>query len=179
MWFIVDYFNDYYVITNRRIVRHDAVFLIYENQLEAPLERIQDITTRGSIFAKIFNYAYLDIRTAGVGSIPFDMIPDPEEVLAKIRELQGQMKAGSKAEQIENLRNQVIKALKMRLTPSIPSRVLPVTHGGYAAADARSADCQDDYRALPPCVALVEIGTRKDRNGSTAFAPQALARTGA
>lgn len=127
VWFIVDYFNDYYVITNRRIVRHDAVFLIYENQLEAPLERIQDFSSRGSIFAKIFNYAYLDIRTAGVGSIPFDMIPDPEEVMAKIRELQGQMKAGSKAEQIENLRNQVIKALKMRLTPSIPTRVLPVT----------------------------------------------------
>lgn len=127
VWFTVDYFNDYYVITNRRIVRHDAVFLIYENQLEAPLERIQDFSSRGSIFAKIFNYAYLDIRTAGVGSIPFDMIPDPEEVMAKIRELQGQMKAGSKAEQFENLRNQVIKALKMRLTPSIPTRVLPVT----------------------------------------------------
>jgi CRP-like cAMP-binding protein len=127
IWFIIDYFNDYYVITNRRVVRHDAVLLIYENQLEASLERIQDITTRGSLFAKIFNYAHLDIRTAGVGSIAFDMVQDPEEVEAKIRELQGQMKAGSKAEQIENLRNQVIKALKMRLTPSIPSRVLPVT----------------------------------------------------
>ena len=126
VWFIVDYFNDYYVITNRRVLRHDKVLLIYENQLEAPLERIQDTTTRGSIFAKIFNYAYLDIRTAGVGSIPFDMVPNPDEVLIKIRELQGQMKAGSKAEQIENLRNQVIKNLKMRLTPSIPSRVLPV-----------------------------------------------------
>ncbi len=127
IWFTIDYFNDYYVITSRRVVRHDAVLLIYENQLEASLERIQDITTRGSIFAKIFNYAYLDIRTAGVGSIAFDMVQDPEEVEAKIRELQGQMKAGSKAEQIENLRNQVIKALKMRLTPSIPSRVLPST----------------------------------------------------
>ena len=179
VWFIVDYFNDYYVITNRRIVRHDAVFLIYENQLEAPLERIQDFTSRGSIFAKIFNYAYLDIRTAGVGSIPFDMIPDPEEVMAKIRELQGQMKAGSKAEQFENLRNQVIKALKMRLTPSIPSRVLPVTMVVVPPLPPDEALCQDDYRALPARMALVEIGSRKNRNGSTPYSPEALARKGA
>ncbi len=127
LWFIVDYFNDYYVITNRRIIRHDRVFPIYENQLEAPLARIQDITTRGSIIAKIFNYGYVDIRTAGVGSVTFDMIPDPDEVIVKIKELQSQVKAGSKAEQIENLRNQIIKTLGMRLTPSIPNRVLPVT----------------------------------------------------
>jgi hypothetical protein len=69
----------------------------------------------------------VDIRTAGVGSVTFDMIPDPDEVIVKIKELQSQVKAGSKAEQIENLRNQIIKTLGMRLTPSIPNRVLPVT----------------------------------------------------
>ena len=175
----MDFFNDYYVITNRRIVRHDAVFLIYENQLEAPLERIQDITTRGSIFAKIFNYANLDIRTAGIGSISFDMIPDPDEVTIKIKELQGQMKAGSKAEQIENLRNQIIKTLKMRLTPSIPSRVLPVTMVVTPPLPPGQRFAQNDLRAVPQGLALVEFSAQENRDGFAAIAPNALARAGA
>jgi CRP-like cAMP-binding protein/uncharacterized membrane protein YdbT with pleckstrin-like domain len=124
-WFVNDYFNDYYVITNQRVLRHDRVFLIYENQLEAPLQRIQDIQTKTSLLAKILNYGFMELRTAGLGNIPFDMIPDPEYVESTIRGLQGAVKAGTKAEQRENLRHKMLSGLKMRLTPSTPARSLP------------------------------------------------------
>lgn len=125
LWFVNDYYNDYYVITNQRVLRHDRVFLIYENQLEAPLQRIQDIQTRTSLLAKILNYGYMELRTAGLGNIPFDMIPDPESVESTIRGLQGAVKAGTKAEQRENLRHKMLSGLKIRLTPSTPARSLP------------------------------------------------------
>jgi uncharacterized membrane protein YdbT with pleckstrin-like domain len=125
LWYVNDYFNDYYVITNRRILRHDRVLLFYENQLEAPIERIQDISTRSSLIAKIFNYGWMNISTAGVGSIAFEMVPHAERVEAIIRGLQGAVRAGSKAEQRENLRNKILSGLKMRLIPSLPNRALP------------------------------------------------------
>lgn len=125
LWHINDYFNDYYVITNQRILRHDRVLFIYENQLEAPIERIQDIVTRSSLIAKIFNYGWMTIATAGIGSIDFVMIPEPELVEGIIRGLQGAAKASIQAEQRENLRNKILSGLRIRLIPSIPPRALP------------------------------------------------------
>jgi CRP-like cAMP-binding protein/uncharacterized membrane protein YdbT with pleckstrin-like domain len=124
-WFVVDYLNDYYIITNKRVLSQSRVLLIYENQQTAPLERIQDVTSRASIIGKLFNYALLDITTAGMGSISFDMIPRPETVEDTIRGLQGTARAGEAAEQRENLRNKILARLKMRLIPAIPDRVLP------------------------------------------------------
>ncbi len=125
LWFVVDYLNDYYIITNKRVLSQSRVLLVYENQQTAPLERIQDVTSRASIFGKLFNYALLDITTAGMGSISFDMIPNPETVEGTIRRLQGTARAGEAAEQRENLRNKILARLKMRLIPAIPERVLP------------------------------------------------------
>ncbi len=125
LWYVNDYLNDYYVITNRRVLRHDRVLLLYENQLEAPIERIQDIVTRSSLVAKVFSYGWMNISTAGIGSIAFDMVPHAEKVESIIRGLQGAVKAGSKAEQRESLRNKILSGLKMRLIPLIPPRALP------------------------------------------------------
>ncbi len=125
VWFVVDYLNDYYIITNKRVLSQSRVLLIYENQQTAPLERIQDVTSRASIIGKLFNYALLDITTAGMGSISFEMIPRPEVVEDTIRRLQGTARAGEAAEQRENLRNKILASLKMRLIPAIPERVLP------------------------------------------------------
>ncbi|MCS6844800.1 MAG: cyclic nucleotide-binding domain-containing protein, partial [Caldilineales bacterium] len=124
-WYVVDYFNDYYVITDRRILRHDRVLLIYENQLEAPIERIQDVSRRSSLIAKIFNYGWMTISQAGAGSIAFDMVPDPERIESLIRQLQGEVRASTQAEQRENLRNKLLSSLRMRLIPAIPGRSLP------------------------------------------------------
>lgn len=124
-WFVIDYLNDYYVITTKRVVRQERVFLIYENQQTAPLERIQDVTSQASIIGKLFNYGLLNITTAGMGSITFEMVPRPEDVETTIRGLQGKARSGELGAQRENLRNKILSRLKIRLTPAIPERVLP------------------------------------------------------
>ncbi len=124
-WYVVDYLNDYYIITNKRVLRHERVFFIYENQQAAPLERIQDVTSQASIFGKLFNYALLTITTAGLGVILFEMIPRPETIEGRVRGLQGKARAGELGAQRENLRNKILSRLKIRLIPAIPDRVLP------------------------------------------------------
>jgi CRP-like cAMP-binding protein/uncharacterized membrane protein YdbT with pleckstrin-like domain len=125
-WFVIDYLNDYYVITNRRVMRHDRVLFIYENRLEAMIERIQDITVRTTLMAKILNYGNLAVQTAATGgAIIFDMVPDPEYVENILRSMQSQVRAGQRAEERENLRDKLLSGLKMRLIPEMPGRVLP------------------------------------------------------
>jgi len=124
-WFVIDYLNDYYVITTKRVLRHERVLVFYENQQTAPLERIQDVTSQASIFGKLFNYALLTITTAGLGVILFEMIPLPDDVEGRIRALQGKARAGELGAQRENLRNKILSRLKIRLIPDIPDRVLP------------------------------------------------------
>ena len=126
-WFVIDYLNDYYVITNRRVMRHDRVLFLYENRLEAMIERIQDITVRTTLMARILNYGNLAVQTAATGgAIVFNMVPDPEHVENILRSMQSQVRAGQKAEERENLRNKLLSGLKMRLIPEMPARVLPV-----------------------------------------------------
>jgi CRP-like cAMP-binding protein len=117
-WYVIDYLNDYYIITNKRVLRHERVFLIYENQQAAPLERIQDVTSQASIFGKLFNYALLTITTAGMGVILFEMIPRPETIEGRVRGLQGKARAGELGAQRENLRNKILSRLKIRLIPT-------------------------------------------------------------
>ena len=39
MWFIVNYFDDHYVVTNRRVTRYDRQLLSFsETLMEAPIE---------------------------------------------------------------------------------------------------------------------------------------------
>lgn len=124
-WVTLDYLNDYYVITTKRVLRYERVFLINEDQQTAPLERIQDVTSQASIFGKLFNYARINIATAGMGSITFEMAPRPDDVEAAVRRLQGRARAGELGAQRENLRNKLLSRLKVRLTPEVPPRVLP------------------------------------------------------
>lgn len=124
-WFVIDYLNDYYIITNKRVLDHERVLMIYENQITAPIERIQDVTSRASFIGRLLNYAHLDISTAGLGVISFEMIPNPDRMISTIRALQGRVRTGTAAEQRENLRNKILSDLKMRMIPDIPKRVLP------------------------------------------------------
>lgn len=124
-WVTLDYLNDYYAITTKRVLRYERVFLINEDQQTAPLERIQDVTSQASIFGKLFNYALITITTAGMGSITFEMAPHPDEVEATVHRLQGRARAGELGAQRENLRNKLLSRLKIRLTPEVPARVLP------------------------------------------------------
>ncbi len=126
-WYIIDYYNDYYVITNRRVARRDRVLFLMENRAEAQLERVQDIALRTDLMAKIFNYGYLTVSTAALvgGKIAFDMVPEPTHVEEVIKNLQRAMRATQSAEDREALRNRMLSRLQVRLIPKYPPRVLP------------------------------------------------------
>lgn len=81
LYLVFDYYNDKYVLTNRRVVHDERHLLIYETRNEAPLRAVQNVQqVQEGVLAHLFGYGDLVIETAGErGQIVFRRIPEPQE----------------------------------------------------------------------------------------------------
>ena len=80
-WGLVDYLNDYLMITNRRVVRQEKVIFVNEWRQEAGVDQIQNVTTSQTFLGKLLDYGRLDVQTAAVrGGIRFNYLPNPDAV---------------------------------------------------------------------------------------------------
>jgi hypothetical protein len=86
--FLQWYFN-IFIVTNRRIIDIDFLYLLYKKFGEAQLARVQDISYRSSgIMATMFNYGDVLIQTAAeVPNLIFESVPRPNEVVDVISNL--------------------------------------------------------------------------------------------
>lgn len=125
-WYLIDYYNDYYVVTTHRLVRRDQVLLISENRVDAMMERVQDTVLNTRLIGKIFNFGDLNISTAATGGVVrFNMLPEPAKVQEIIAGLQSKRRAFLQAEERENLRHMMLQKLNIRIIPTFPARALP------------------------------------------------------
>lgn len=86
--FIHWYFN-IFIVTNKRIIDIDFLFLLYKKFSETKLDKVQDISFKtGGIMATMFNYGDVIIQTAGeLPNFVFEKVPRPSEVVRIISEL--------------------------------------------------------------------------------------------
>ena len=126
IWFVVDYFNDYFVVTPLRVTAREKIAFIYEHRLEAPLDQVQDTTLLTSFWGKLLNYGDLRIKTANAASqIVFDHVGNPTFVQSLIFEHRRRLKAEQLVEQRESLRLQLVKDLRLSLVSQAPDQALP------------------------------------------------------
>lgn len=86
MWFYLDWQNDYYVVTDKRVVQVEKVMLLYEERNEALLERIQNVTlVSPHALARLLGFANLVIETAGArGKMVLTALPQADRVQEEI-----------------------------------------------------------------------------------------------
>jgi membrane protein YdbS with pleckstrin-like domain len=111
-----NYFDDYYVVTNRRVTRRDHLLLLYEARTETPLEMVQDVTYDADFWGRLFDYGDVVIRSAArVGAIQFQHVPRPDQVRAIIQFERAEATAGVRGQQHEELRKAVMTGLRLAL----------------------------------------------------------------
>ncbi|MGC8779242.1 MAG: PH domain-containing protein, partial [Anaerolineae bacterium] len=116
---LLNYLDDYYVITDRRVTRRDRLLVFYEARAETPLDQIQDVTYDADFWGRLFNYGDVTIRSAARGEpIKFAHVPQPEKVQTLIKQRKAETTAGSRGLRQEELRKAVMTDL--RLTLPIP-----------------------------------------------------------
>lgn len=106
----LDWSNDYYIVTNRRVIYLEKVILIYDSRQEAPLTAILSVHTVSDILGRALIYGDVNIRTF-VGNIIFATIGHPEEVEALVRDYWDRSKELSNRENVEAMKHTIRQKL--------------------------------------------------------------------
>jgi len=85
LWAVVDWSNDFYIVTNQRVVWIEQIILLYESRVEAPLVTIQAVDVRTELLGRILGYGDITVNTY-TGRVILRIIDDPYQMVALIIE---------------------------------------------------------------------------------------------
>ncbi len=123
-WGVLDYLNDFFIVTNQRVIQQEKVILATEYRREALLEQVESIDIFTSFWGNMLGYGTLKVFTAGrSGFIMFDLVPNPDSLRTKIfreRTLRIQRYRAEGKLEIQNASES-----RLGTTMDLPSRVLP------------------------------------------------------
>jgi uncharacterized membrane protein YdbT with pleckstrin-like domain len=111
VWNWVDWSNDFFLVTKRRVVYLEKVLLMYESRQETPLSAILSITKQSSFLGRILGFSDIAIRTY-TGVLFFKHISSADEVINLLTEQWERIKkqiSNEDREEMETLLRQKIK----------------------------------------------------------------------
>ena len=118
VWEWVDWGNDYYIVTNHRVVWLEKVVGLYDSRQESPLHTLLSVSTETEPLGRSLDYGNVIIRTF-VGRIVFHHVAHPYQVEALIKEHQGRSKESSRRTEVDAMK----KALVTRMNPGLEKTV--------------------------------------------------------
>lgn len=122
IWGILNYMNDYFIVTNRRVIQQEKVIFFSEQRREALLEQIQRVDVATSFWGNLFNYGTLSVYTAGTtGSIDFNFVSDPDTLRTAIFHHRSLAQQRSSAENKLDIQDALEN--RLGLSMDLPSRV--------------------------------------------------------
>jgi len=116
-WQVVDWGNDYYVVTNQRVVWMEKVVGIFDSRQEAPLSTILSVGVETDAIGRILDYGNVIVRTF-VGKIPFNNVSHPNHAARLVEEYWGRAKERNLGAEKEAMKD----ALRKRLNLPIPEK---------------------------------------------------------
>jgi hypothetical protein len=114
-WRFIDWGNDYYIITNNRVVWLEKVVGFYDSRQEAMLSNLLSVNTQTGLLGRTFGFGDVVVRTF-TGEILFDSVNDPLHAAAMVEEYWGR----TKSEQDEVQRAVLREAVRKKITPPPP-----------------------------------------------------------
>jgi CRP/FNR family cyclic AMP-dependent transcriptional regulator len=111
LWRWIDWRNDYYILTNRRVVWLEKVVGIYDNRLEAPLHMVLSVSVSTDMLGRTLGYGDVIIRTY-TGRVTFRNICDPHAMAALIEEYWRRSRSQKEEADHEDLRSMVRQRLE-------------------------------------------------------------------
>lgn len=130
LWFYVDWQNDFYLITTKRILHEERVFALYQTWEEAGLDKVTDTVVMRGFLGKMLGFGTLQVQTASLrGAMVLDHLPDPESVQEVICKQTGQLGSVMGHGEREDIRNRLQRQLAKMGTEEgealIPALPLP------------------------------------------------------
>ena len=115
VWIWIDWGNDYYIVTNQRVLWLEKVIGLYDSRNEAPLSTVLTVGTQMDVIGRFLGYGDVIVRTY-TGQIVMQRVGQPEQLAAFIMELQDRTRARHRGK-LNPLKNKLRK-LQMRRAQS-------------------------------------------------------------
>jgi CRP-like cAMP-binding protein len=119
IWNGIDWGNDYYIVTNQRVVWLEKVVGIYDSRQEAPLSAIQRINVQTEFWGRQLDYGILIVRTIVGSTLTLHNVDHPYQAAALIEEHWKRSKQSSRKMEEAAMR----QALRERLLRTQPAPV--------------------------------------------------------
>lgn len=129
LWFFwdwIDWRNDYYIVTNQRVIWEEKVLGLYDSREIAHFPEIQAVNVQtDAVIQSFFNYGHMTVNTF-FGNIVMKYIPCPEQAKLLIEELwkraQHKAKKAAKDELHQAIQDQIkaARALETKKKPAPP-----------------------------------------------------------
>lgn len=108
LWHWIDWRNDYYLVTDQRVVWIEKVVAIYDSQVEAPLHQILSVSVSSDMLGRWLGFGDVIIRTF-TGQIVFKTVGRPRAIAAVVEErwrrLQIEQRDQDRATKLEAVRS--------------------------------------------------------------------------
>jgi hypothetical protein len=113
-WLWIDWGNDYYIVTNQRVVWLEKVVGIYDSRQESPIGTILSVGVEATPLGKILDYGNVIVRTF-VGKIPFSHVSHPNEAAKMVEEYWNRTKEYAAGVEKEAMKNAIRRRLGLPL----------------------------------------------------------------
>ncbi len=128
LWNYIDWANDYYIITDRRVVWLEEILFIYESRHETPLSQVQSVDVESTLWQRFLGIGDVIVRTFS-GNVTMTSIGSPELFKAPIMEYRQRVQKTEKMLEGQNLTNYIqdrISNVDPRIArPPIPAAEAP------------------------------------------------------
>lgn len=125
LWYYIDWENDYYIVTNQRVVWLEKVIGIYDSRQESPLNTILSVAVETTQLGRILDYGDVIVRT-WVGRIPFNEVSHPEQAQHMIEEYWRRTKEQAVGLEKEAMKNAIRRQLGIPIPQAKQEPVKPV-----------------------------------------------------
>ncbi len=110
IWNAIDWSNDYYIVTNQRVIWLEKVVGLYDSREEAPLSSILSVGVETDQLGRILDFGNVIVRTF-VGRLEFDYVDHPNQAAEMIREYWERIKSITTVSQKEVMKNTILQKL--------------------------------------------------------------------
>jgi hypothetical protein len=131
LWHYIDWSNDFYLITNRRVVHEERVVLIYDARVEAPLHTLRNVAVKLDRNGQIFGFGDVLVQTFA-GTLNFHGVAHPEAMANLILDLVARERRRQVLSEREAIYKELVKQVRpgppAPETPAAPPAPLPPRH---------------------------------------------------
>ena len=121
----IDWSNDYYIVTNQRVIWLEKVVGLYDSRQEAPLSSILSVGVETDQLGRILDYGNVIVRTF-VGKLEFDYVDHPNQAAEMIREYWERIKSITTVSQKDVMKNTIRAKIGMPVEKKKEPELPPV-----------------------------------------------------